>query len=73
MAGLPGLQVGNAFAVDRLALVKRNGRNQGRGSLSVGTEPPPPRSAVRCRSGCRDVREQEVSGLSESIDLAPGE
>lgn len=85
MAGLSGLQVGNAFAVDRLALLKRMEetgagercqweRNR-RTRVAEELDRSRRQLAARCVvvPAAPDVREREVSGLAEGIDLTPGE
>ncbi len=85
MAGLPGLQVGNAFAVERVALVKRM-EDTGAGDryqwernrrTRVVEELDRSRRQLTARcvviSATPDMREREVSGLGEGIELAPGE
>ena len=85
MAGLPGLQVGNAFAVERLALLRRmeetgaGDRCQWERNRRTRVVEELDRSRRQLAARCvvvpaaPDVREREVSGLSAGIDLAPGE
>lgn len=85
MAGLPGLQVGNAFAVDRLALLKRmeeigaGDRCQWERNRRTRVVEELDRSRRELAARCvmipttPEVREREVSGLGEGIDLTPGE
>ncbi len=82
MVSLPGLQVGNAFAVDRLALLKRM-EETGAGDRcqwerSRRTRVIEELDRSRRHLAARYVvvpaaREREVSGLGEGIDLTPGE
>jgi len=85
MVGLPGLQVGNAFAVDRLALLKRmeetgaGDRCQWERNRRTRVVEELDRSRRQLAARCvvipavPEVREREVSGLGPGIDLAPGE
>ena len=85
MAGLPSLQIGNAFAVDRMALFKRmeetgaGDRCQWERNRRTRVAEELDRSRRQLAARCvaiptgPDVREREVSGLGEGIDLAPGE
>lgn len=85
MAGLPGLQVGNAFAVERMALLDRL-EETGAGDrfqwevnrrARVVEDLDRTRRQLSARRvvipAAPDVWEREVSGLGAGIDLAPGE
>ena len=85
MAGLDGIQVGNAFAVARLALLARL-EETGEGDrfqwevnrrARVVEDLERTRRQLAARRvvipAAPDVREREVSGLGPGIDLTPGE
>lgn len=85
MAGLPCLQVGNAVAVERLALVERL-RNTAKGDrfqweMSRRARVSESLEAIRKHLAARrlrvpavaDVRDRKVRDLAAGIDLRPGE
>ena len=85
MAGLPGLQIGIAFAVDRVALLKRmeeigaGDRCQWERNRRTRVVEELDRSRRQLAAHCvvvpaaPDVRERKVLGLGEGIDLTPGQ
>jgi len=85
MAGLPGLQAGNAFAVERLALLNRLEETSASGPFQwevnrrarVADELERARRLLSGRNvlipSAPDVRERRLAGLSGDIALKPGE
>lgn len=85
MAGLPGLQAGNAFAVERLALIQRLEETSASGPFQwevnrrarVADDLERARRLLPGRSvlipSAPDVRERRLAGLSGDIALKPGE
>jgi hypothetical protein len=85
MAGLPGLQAGNAFAVERLALLKRLEETSASGPFQwevnrrarVADDLERARRLLPGRNvlipSAPDVRERRLAGLSGDIALKPGE
>lgn len=85
MAGLPGLQAGNAFAVERLALLNRLAETSASGPFQwevnrrarVADDLERARRQLPGRNvlipSAPDVRERRLSGLSGDIALKPGE
>lgn len=85
MAGLPGLQAGNAFAVERLALLNRLEETSASGPFQwevnrrarVADELERARRLLPGRNvlipSAPDVRERRLAGLSGDIALKPGE
>lgn len=85
MAGLPGLQAGNAFAVERLALLNRLEETSASGPFQwevnrrarVADDLERARRLLPGRNvlipSAPDVRERRLAGLSGDIALKPGE